>query len=213
MTTSEPAAFWVPTKELRPWVDNPRVRDEAHIEQIVHSIQAATEASLEAIGDEDTEPTGKVCELGFGAPIVARGADCEIIAGHTRLYAAERLGMPRVPVRFLDLPEAAAHRLARADNRGTEAGAWDVPKLIEQLSADAERDIGFVEDQGWTKGQLEALIESTRVALPPGEPQDRNFKANANALVEIELPRDKLPEVIERIRELAGEVGGTVSIA
>lgn len=208
----KPPAIWLETEALVPWADNPRLKDEDHIASIVRSIKATAEAVARARGDE-YEPEGADLEIGFGAPIVARAENREIIAGHTRLYAAERLGMPRVPVRFLDLPEDAAHRLARADNRGTESGAWDVSRLAAQLKADADRDIALVEDQGWTRGQLDALIESTRVHLPAGEPQDRSFQANANALVEIEVPRDRLPEVIERIRELAKEVGATVSIA
>ena len=63
--------------------------------------------------------------FGFGAPIVARRADDEVIAGHTRLAAAVALGLTKVPVRFLDLDPADAHLLALADNKLNEHASWE----------------------------------------------------------------------------------------
>lgn len=154
----EPAAFWVATSELLPWVDNPRVKDDAHITQIVNSIKAVAKAAVGHDAD------GAELEQGFGAPIVARVADREIIAGHTRLYAAQRLGMKRVPVRFMDLPADAAHRLARADNRLAETGSWDLEKLIAQLQSDAKLDQELVRMQGWDSNDLERLTGEFQVS-------------------------------------------------
>lgn len=151
MRNQDVAAVWCRTDDLLPWADNPRVKDDAHIEQTMASIKAAAQAVADARGDE-REPEGKLLEDGFGAPIVARLENSEIIAGHTRLHAAQRLGMPRVPVRFMDLPEDAAHRLARADNKLTETGTWDVDKLIRQLKAEDD-----VLVQGWTPAEVERM--------------------------------------------------------
>ena len=73
--------------------------------------------------------------FGFAAPILARKADGEVIAGHTRLLAAEALGMERVPVRYLDLDPGEAHMLAIADNRLTEKSEWDNELLMAQLDS------------------------------------------------------------------------------
>jgi ParB-like chromosome segregation protein Spo0J len=107
----EAAAVWVDPRTLKPWAGNPRKNDGASVDRAVKSIE----------------------RFGFGAPIVAREADREIIAGHTRWKAAIQMGLDLVPVRFLDVSAADAHKLAIADNRHTELTPWDDPLLAEQL--------------------------------------------------------------------------------
>ena len=99
----EAAAVWVPIDVLHPWKDNPRKNDGEPVRKVADSIR----------------------RFGFGAPILARRENGEIIAGHTRWKAAKKLGMDRVPVRYLDLDPAQAHLLAVADNRVAEEAKWD----------------------------------------------------------------------------------------
>ncbi len=110
--TKESAAEWVERSVLKPWDKNPRNNAE-NVKRVMASIQ----------------------RFGFAAPILARRADGEVIAGHTRLLAAEALGMDCVPVRYLDLDPGEAHMLAIADNRLTEKSEWDNALLMEQLDA------------------------------------------------------------------------------
>ena len=91
---SESAATWEPVDSLTPWDQNPRHNDEA-VAQIAASIE----------------------RFGFSSPIIARASDRVVIAGHTRLKAAQKLGIDKVPVRFMDLDPAQARALALADNR------------------------------------------------------------------------------------------------
>ncbi len=69
MLTREPAAEWVAIDALRPWKDNPRKNDGEPVRKVAESIQ----------------------RFGFGAPILARRENGEIIAGHTRWKAAKKL--------------------------------------------------------------------------------------------------------------------------
>ncbi len=105
----EAAAVWVPIAELAPWESNPRKNDAA-VEKVADSIK----------------------RFGFGSPILAR-CNGEVIAGHSRLKAAVRLGLDRVPVRFLDLDPADARLLALADNKLGEIAEWDEALLAEIL--------------------------------------------------------------------------------
>ena len=105
----EAAAIWVPIGDLLPWDKNPRKNDGA-VDKIAESIK----------------------RFGFGAPILAR-LDGEVIAGHTRLKAASKLGIDRVPVRYLDLDPADARLLALADNKLGEIAEWDEALLAEIL--------------------------------------------------------------------------------
>ena len=77
---SNSAAEWIDVSELKPWAENPRVNDHA-VEEVAASIK----------------------RFGFGAPVVARLEDNMIIAGHTRVKAAQSLNLDKIPVRFLDL--------------------------------------------------------------------------------------------------------------
>lgn len=131
---TEAAAVWVPIGELTPWDKNPRKNDAA-VPKVVESIK----------------------RFGFGAPILARKADGEIIAGHTRLKAAQVLGLEKVPVRYLDLDPADAHLLALADNKLNEAAEWDDAAVASILS---EYGLPDAELAGWGQKELEELPAS-----------------------------------------------------
>lgn len=96
--------------EITPYADNPRKNDKA-VDAVAESIQA----------------------VGFKNPIITDG-DGVIIAGHTRLKAARKLGMKMVPVIVADdlTPEQA--RLYRlADNKTGEYAEWDDELLTKEL--------------------------------------------------------------------------------
>jgi DNA modification methylase len=105
------AAVWVPIAELHPWIGNPRKNSDA----------------IKAVADS-------IRKFGFGAPLVVRQANRQLIAGHTRLLAARRIGLTHVPVRYLDLSEHDAQLLALADNKLGELAEWDDGMLARILS-------------------------------------------------------------------------------
>lgn len=97
-------------EEIIPYADNPRKNDKA-VDLVAESIQ----------------------QVGFKNPIIT-DADGVIIAGHTRLKAARKLGLKMVPVIVADdlTPEQAKmYRLA--DNKTGEAADWDQEKLDKEL--------------------------------------------------------------------------------
>lgn len=110
-------AMWDLAK-VTPYHRNPRHNDGA-VEGVARSIEA----------------------FGFRQPIVVDEAGV-IIVGHTRLKAAQQLGLARVPVHVaLDLsPEqVAAYRLA--DNRTNEDATWDEELLAGEMLA--LQELGF----------------------------------------------------------------------
>lgn len=127
----EAAAVWVDIKDLKPWDRNPRKNDKA-IAKVAASMK----------------------RFGWGAPILARTADREIIAGHTRILAAESIGMTRVPVRFLDLDPAEAHLLALADNKLNEIAEWDTAAVAAILSEYGLDDAALA---GWDSAELDKM--------------------------------------------------------
>jgi hypothetical protein len=120
---AEAAAVWVAISALKPWAENPR-DNSAAIADVAKSIE----------------------RWGFGAPIIARKADGEVIAGHTRLEAAKVLGLARVPVRYLDLDPAEAHLLALADNKLGEVADWkdvDLAAILNRYTLEDAALAGF----------------------------------------------------------------------
>ena len=102
--------------ELTPYANNPRLNDGA-VDAVAASIKA----------------------FGFKVPLVVT-ADGVIVAGHTRLKAAQKLGLKTVPCIVADdlTPEQVkAFRLA--DNKVGELAGWDFEKLdleLEELDFD-----------------------------------------------------------------------------
>ena len=131
MTAKAPAT-WVAIDKLIPWAANPRENDDA-VAQVAKSIE----------------------RFGWGAVILARRANGEIIAGHTRVRAAESLGLKKVPVRYLDISEDEAHALALADNRLGEIAAWSegLMDVLRDLEGDVDLD-----GLGFTGSELSALL-------------------------------------------------------
>lgn len=80
-----------------------------------------------------------ISTFGFRVPIVV-DADGVIIAGHTRLKAARKLGLETVPVHVAaDLSPAKAQALRLADNRVSEIAGWDADLLQAELDALVEQ--------------------------------------------------------------------------
>lgn len=132
-----PPAIWVETQKLKPWAKNPRKNDHA-VDKVCASIT----------------------RWGFGAPLIARRENGEIIAGHTRLKAALKLKLKMVPVRYLDLSEEQAHQLALADNKLGEEASWDDQALIDILSAWSPQDRDLA---GWSDKDMAALERAAGV--------------------------------------------------
>ena len=164
----EAAAVYVDPGTLTPWEQNPRDNEQA-IDKVAKSIE----------------------RFGFASPIIARQADGRVIAGHTRLSAALRLGLADVPVRFLDLDDQMASALALADNRLGEIATWTDDTLAEVLTA-LEEDGVDLDGLGWTGEELDGLLQSIEPEESgPEDVDDRDF--------------DTLPEDVPAITQ-AGDV-------
>lgn len=104
--------IYKPLGELKPYKRNPRKNDGA-VDAVAASIK----------------------EFGFKVPIVI-DANGEIVAGHTRLKAAKKLGLAEVPCIIADdltPDQIKAFRLA--DNKTAELADWDFELLQLELSA------------------------------------------------------------------------------
>jgi DNA modification methylase len=132
------AAVMVAVDKLLPWVKNPRRIPNAAVRDVAKSIR----------------------RFGFGAPLIARLENGEIIGGHTRIMAARSLGLDVVPVRYLPLTEDDAHALAIADNKLGELTGWDNGTLGDILNDFAKRNISL-DGLGFGSADLHRLIRGS----------------------------------------------------
>ena len=124
----------VPITSVKPYEKNPRFNDDA-VDAVAKSIK----------------------EFGWQQPIVV-DKDMVVIAGHTRLKAAVRLGLTEVPVIVADnlTPEQVkAYRIA--DNKTGEIAEWNydlLPFEIKDLQ-DANFDLSLL---GFDMDELDRLL-------------------------------------------------------
>ncbi len=144
-----------PVARLIPYARNPRRNDEA-VDRMCAAIR----------------------EFGFRIPVVAR-SDGTVVDGHLRLKAAQRLGLPDVPVALADdLSEAQIKAFRLLANRSASWAEWDDELLALELKdlQDAGYDLGFTGfDAGELKGLMDdgpaaGLTDEDAVPAPPTDP-------------------------------------------
>ena len=144
-----------PVARLIPYARNPRRNDEA-VDRMCAAIR----------------------EFGFRIPVVAR-SDGTVVDGHLRLKAAQRLGLPEVPVALADdLSEAQIKAFRLLANRSASWAEWDDELLALELKdlQDAGYDLGFTGfDAGELKGLMDdgpatGLTDEDAVPEPPADP-------------------------------------------
>ena len=107
-------------KDLIPYKNNPRHNDQA-VDAVAKSIK----------------------EFGFKVPIIV-DRNNTIVAGHTRLKAAMKLGLETVPTMVADdLSEQQIRAFRIADNKLAELATWDFEKLEFEMQDLDLKDFGF----------------------------------------------------------------------
>lgn len=141
---------------------------------------ARTHSEMQIIKIRDS-----VARFGFITPILIDGHD-EIVAGHGRYIAAERLGMakvPTIPIGHLSADEIRAYRLA--DNRLAELAGWDDDLLKLEMSylVDIDFDVDLT---GFDTPQIDLILDGA----PQVKPE----------------PADDVPEMVEEAVTRPGDI-------
>lgn len=160
--------------KIIPYANNPRINAGA---------VAAVAASIE--------------QFGFKVPIVIDENNV-ILAGHTRIKAAKKLGLEKVPcVIASDLTEEQAAAFRLADNKTAELAEWDYKLLDEEL----EKLQGVINMGAFGFDEFEREIEAgeddtytNKINIPKYEPQE-----------EAPPPVDELTD-LEKYNELISEI-------
>lgn len=130
---------YVSIERLKPNPKNARQHSAKQIRRIAQSIES----------------------FGFNVPLLI-DRDLNVIAGHGRLLACQRLGWGELPtIRLEHLSEAQKRAFMLADNRLAEIASWDDRLLAEQLHALSSVELDFdIETIGFDMGEIDLRIES-----------------------------------------------------
>ena len=108
-----------PIKQLNPYENNPRINDSA-VDAVAASIK----------------------EFGFKNPVIIDKNDV-VVCGHTRLKAAEKLGLKAIPCIVADdLSDEKIKAFRLVDNKTAELAEWDF-SLLEQELSDIDFDMSL----------------------------------------------------------------------
>lgn len=126
---------YVDITDLQPYPYNPRLNEGA-VDSLANSIRS----------------------FGFLVPVVI-DADNVVVAGHTRIEAAKKLGMLEVPsLRATHLTEEQVNAFRLIDNKVAELAKWDFDLLSGEIGK--LRDSGLtLTDFGWTREELDCLSD------------------------------------------------------
>ena len=115
---------YVPVSQLKPYENNPRVHNEIQIQRLVNSLK----------------------EFGFTNPLLIDDLG-NVIAGHGRLMAAEKIGLESVPtITLAHLTDEQRKAYVIADNQLAMNSSWDDDLLQTELKAldDAGFDLSLL---------------------------------------------------------------------
>ncbi len=136
--------------DLIPYINNPRNNDNA-VDAVASAIK----------------------NFGFKVPIVVDSKN-EIINGHTRLKAAQKLGLEEVPVIVADdLSEEKVKAFRLADNKVSELATWDMEALSMELSEISNLELNFdMSEFGFEElEEIKEVVEDENFDVtPPEEP-------------------------------------------
>ena len=131
-------------EELKPYANNPRFNDDA-VEYVAKSIK----------------------EFGFKVPMVI-DKNNEIVAGHTRYKASEKLGLKEVPCIVADdLTEEQIKAFRLADNKVSEQARWNYDLLdleLDDILGINMEDFGFIKLEDIDmEDYIENLPDNTKI--------------------------------------------------
>ena len=139
---------YIETEKLIPYINNPRINENA-VDVVAGSIK----------------------EFGFKNPIIVDN-DNVIVAGHTRLKAARKLGLEEVPIiKVEDLTEAQIKAFRIADNKTSEFAEWDMELLEIELEGLDNEFTGFdIDELGELFNDDTEVTEDDFDEEPPEDP-------------------------------------------
>lgn len=136
----------VPTSDPAAFAGNPRVHDEALLDE-----SAATNGQYRSIVARRRED-----------------GSLQVLAGHGTREAFRRIGSPTVRVEVIECDDEEARRIVLVDNRANDRASYDERALLDLLKA-AQPDLSGT---GFDQDAFDALVASLWEPMPAADPDD-----------------------------------------
>ncbi len=102
-----------------------------------------------------------IANFGFLIPVVV-DPDNILVAGHTRVEAAKKLGMAEVPaIRAAHLTDEQVTAFRLIDNKVAEMAKWDFDLLSGEIAKLQDSGLTLT-DFGWTREELDCLTDMVK---------------------------------------------------
>jgi hypothetical protein len=165
------------TEDLEPYARNSRTHTKEQIEQIIKSIN----------------------EFGWTNPILISEKN-DIIAGHGRVLAAEKLGMKEVPcIQLSNLTETQRRAYVMADNKLALNAGWDDELLKLELHAlnEADYDLSII---GFDASELSTIMFDDLISEDDKDDEETNFIVQYNIIFDDQEQQDVWFEFIKMLK-------------
>lgn len=127
---------YVDINSIKPYKKNPRKNEDA-IPYVMESIK----------------------QFGFKNPVILDKNNV-IVAGHTRIESAKRLGITEIPCIYADdLTDEQVKAFRLADNKVAEKSLWDYTKLDEELDNILDIDMSMFDFENIEETNLDDFFE------------------------------------------------------
>jgi len=153
------------TEELIPYVNNPKKHPKEQIDKIASSIK----------------------NFEWDQPIVV-DEEMEIIKGHGRLKAAEKLGYDKVPVIVRDDLTKEEARAARISDNRTAESEWNDELLRKEMDSLKQEMDDLEEATGFGQHEIENLIGEEDINFEPERKEEQGNLDEAENSSEVECP-------------------------
>lgn len=143
---------------------------------------------------------------GFYAPLIVQLSRRRICAGNHRWLAARELGMPAVPVIWVDVDDDRALRILTVDNRSNDLAIYDDLALAEMLR-DLRADTGTLAGTGFDDAALDEQLRALGIGIGEADfPALRTGDREAFQEITFIL-HDSQVELVKRAMTAANEQG------
>ena len=179
-----------PIEKVTPYENNPRVIGDNAVAKVRESIE----------------------RYGWQQPIVV-DPEGVVVVGHTRLRAAQEMGLKQVPVHVTDLPAEKIDAYRLVDNRTGEMGKWDTDALalelrefgddlVETYFPNVDLEISSIEDthKEFSEEDLASAVKSVASVTPASVMNTHLTKVECPACArEFQVRTSSLPGVNEEM--------------
>lgn len=169
--------------QIVPYENNPRKIDQAAVDAVASSLNS----------------------FQWRQPVVVwpnpkKNNQLEIVVGHTRLLAAQKLGIKVLPVHIAkDLTEKQVNQYRVIDNKSGEKSLWDFAKLQIEMTNNFDLDDDLVKFN-WTPTELDTIIQADWTPQPESVPEESG--GGKNERHQFLLTKDQWFDVMAAVNEL-----------